>query len=177
MIKAMLTLSAYRYSPIAMKPYFWLYSGDLENITTVDADVSDKYLTDDAAFWRELKTDKLSVKEDSEGSFVFYHLRGAHDPYVMDENGDTPEGGTGGPSGWNAYPQIIGNMNMILEYIQQLKDTGKHPGDNFARSGARLRILWTSCRRSSRRRADHTVFLYERFRSIECETGLQSGHI
>ena len=124
MIKAMLTLSAYRYSPIAMKPYFWLYSGDLENITTVDADVSDKYLTDDAAFWRELKTDKLSVKEDSEGSFVFYHLRGAHDPYVMDENGDTPEGGTGGPSGWNAYPQIIGNMNMILEYIQQLKDKG-----------------------------------------------------
>ncbi|MBS5724551.1 MAG: sulfatase-like hydrolase/transferase [Clostridiales bacterium] len=124
MIKAMLTLSAYRYTPIAMKPFFWLYSGDLENITSVDADVSDKYLTDDAGFWRGLKTDKLSIKEDSKGSFVFYHLRGAHDPYVMDENGNTPEGGTGGASGWNAYPQIIGNMNMILEYIQQLKEKG-----------------------------------------------------
>ena len=124
MIKAMLTLSAYRYTPIAMKPFFWLYSGDLENITSVDADVSDKYITDDAGFWRGLKTDKLSIKEDSKGSFVFYHLRGAHDPYVMDENGNTPEGGSGGPSGWDAYPQIIGNMNMILEYIQQLKEKG-----------------------------------------------------
>lgn len=124
MIKAMLTLSAYRYTPIAMKPFFWLYSGDLENITTVDADVSDKYFIDDAGFWRNLKADKLSVKEDSKGSFVFYHLQGAHDPYVMDENGNTPKGGSGGPSGWDAYPQIIGNMNMILEYIQQLKEKG-----------------------------------------------------
>lgn len=124
MIKAMLTLSAYRYSPIAMKPFFWLYTGDLDNITTVEGDSSDKYVTDDAAFWANLKKDRLSVKEDSTGSFVFYHLRGAHDPYVMDENGDTPEGGTGGKSGWDPYPQIAGNMNMIADYIQYLKDAG-----------------------------------------------------
>lgn len=124
MIKAMLDLSAYRYSPIALKPFFWLYTGDLESITTVEGDVSDKYITDDAAFWANLRKDKLSVKEDSTGSFVFYHLLGAHDPYVMDENGDTPAGGTGGKSGYDAYQQIAGDMNMISEYIGYLKSEG-----------------------------------------------------
>ncbi len=124
MIKAMLNLSAYRYSPVAMKPFFWLYTGDLENITTVEGDSSDKYITDDAAFWANLKKDKLSVKEDSTGSFVFYHLRGAHDPYVMDEDGNTLEGGTGGGSGRDVYRQIAGNMNMITDYIAYLKAEG-----------------------------------------------------
>lgn len=124
MIKAMLDLSLYRYAPIAMKPFFWLYTGDLEGITSVDADVSDKYMTDDAGFWKNLREDKLSVLDDSEGSFVFYHMRGAHDPYVMAEDGSTPPGGTGGASGWDPYRQLAGNMNMILEYVQQLKDNG-----------------------------------------------------
>lgn len=119
MIKAMLDLSAYRYAPMTMKPFFWLYTGDLENITSVDADFSDKHVTDDVGFWRNLREDKLSVLDDSTGSFVFYHLRGAHDPFVMDENGNSVSS-----SDWNPYPQIIGNMNMIFEYIRQLKEEG-----------------------------------------------------
>ncbi len=124
MIKAMLDLSAYRYSPIAMKPFFWLYTGDLDGITSVDSDVSDKHMTDDAGFWRNLRKDKLSVLDDSEGSFVFYHMSGAHDPYVMDVDGSTPIGGTGGATGWDPFRQLTGNINMILEYVQQLKDAG-----------------------------------------------------
>ena len=122
MVTAMLDLSAYRYAPIAMKPFFWLYTGDLESISTVDAEASDMHVTDDAAFWRNLKEQKLSVKEGSKGSFIFYHMQGSHDPYVMDVDGSTPEGGTGGETRWEPYRQTAGNMNMILDYISYLKE-------------------------------------------------------
>ncbi|MCI8332725.1 MAG: sulfatase-like hydrolase/transferase [Clostridiales bacterium] len=122
MVSAMLDLSAYRYSPLAMKPFFWLYTGELANISTVDAEAADMHVTDDAAFWANLKAQKLSVKEESNGSFIFYHMQGSHDPYVMDVDGSTPEGGTGGEGKWRPYRQTAGNLNMILDYIKYLKE-------------------------------------------------------
>ncbi|MCI8589614.1 MAG: sulfatase-like hydrolase/transferase [Clostridiales bacterium] len=122
MARAMINLSAFRYAPLTMKPFFWMYTGELADITTLEAEVSDMHMTNDAAFWAGLREKKLSVKEDSKGSFIFYHMQGSHEPYLMDVDGSTPEGGTGGPQKWEPWRQIAGDFNMILDYIKYLKE-------------------------------------------------------
>ena len=122
MVRAMVNLSAFRYVPLTMKPFFWMYTGDLAEITTLEAEISDMHMTDDAAFWAGLREKKLSVKEDIKGSFIFYHMQGSHEPYKMDVDGSTPEGGTGGPQKWEPWRQIAGDLNMVLDYIKYLKE-------------------------------------------------------
>lgn len=119
MLESMFQLSAYRYCPIALKPFFWCYTGDLEKITSHgdSAFASDIHSTDDPAFFANLKNNGISVKDDSNGSFIFYHMRGSHDPYVMDENGNRVEKAY-------AYQQTAGNLRMIFNYIDQLKQEG-----------------------------------------------------
>ena len=124
MMTAMLDLSMYRYSPLTMKPFFWCYTGDLENINeTADATTaSDIHSTDDPAFYANLVADGLSVKNDSKGSFIFYHMRGAHDPYTMDAEGNRRK--ATGYTTEEMQGQIRGNFKMIGQYIADLKELG-----------------------------------------------------
>ena len=123
MMTSMIDLSMYRYSPLAMKPFFWCYTGDLENvIESADSTVAlDIHSTDDPAFYANLVSEGLSVKEDSPGSFIFYHMRGAHDPYTMDSDGSKKDSGY---SAEDRTKQILGNFKMIRQYMDDLKELG-----------------------------------------------------
>lgn len=122
MIKQMLYLSIYRYSPEAMKPYFVADTNMLSKIVGVapDAD-SALYVEDDPAFWSGYKEKGLTVNEEIEGRFLFYHLSGAHPPYTMNEDAERVNGNE---TAENRNAQIVGNMNMIFRYIDELKEKG-----------------------------------------------------
>ncbi len=113
--KYMTKLSAFSYAPEALKPFFWLYTGDLSS-------VNDKaHRTHDGEFWqgyREYIAEHGGITvDDSKGYFTFYHMGGAHDPHTLDANGfATPSS--------NQDAQITGNMKMIFNYIEQLKEKG-----------------------------------------------------
>ncbi len=119
MLASMYSLSMYRYSPLTMKPFFWCYTGDIGAGETDDSGVltTDVHGTNDPAFFAGLRKNGISLTDEGNGSFIFYHMRGAHDPWVMDENGNNA--GT-----TDEYRQTAGNMRMILEYIDQLKENG-----------------------------------------------------
>lgn len=121
MIKSMLNLSAYRYAPEALKSSFWFYTGDLADIATLE-DTSDSiFKTDDLAFFTNLRNDGVSVNEATKGSFIFYHLSGSHDPHVMNEYGESAKFDS---YMQGLYQQTAGDLNMITEYIGQLKKLG-----------------------------------------------------
>lgn len=121
MLDRMLTLSAYRYMPEALKPYFHIYSSELGAAVTVEGESgpgNNLYTVDDVAFWRGYREQGLTVDPTSKGVFQFYHLEGAHSPYVMDENAEPVLiGGT-------RNGQIAGNMEMIFRYLDELEEKG-----------------------------------------------------
>lgn len=121
MLDRMLTLSAYRYMPEALKPYFHIYSSELGAAVTVEGESgpgNNLYTVDDVAFWRGYREQGLTVDPTSKGVFQFYHLEGAHSPYVMDENAEPVLiGGT-------RNGQIVGNMEMIFRYLDELEEKG-----------------------------------------------------
>lgn len=121
MLDRMLTLSAYRYMPEALKPYFHIYSSELGAAVTVEGESgsgNNLYTVDDVAFWRGYREQGLTVDPASKGVFQFYHLEGAHSPYVMDENAEPVLiGGT-------RNGQIAGNMEMIFRYLDELEEKG-----------------------------------------------------
>ena len=121
MLDRMLTLSAYRYMPEALKPYYHIYSSELGAAVSVEGESgagNNLYTVDDVAFWRGYREQGLTVDPTSKGVFQFYHLEGAHSPYVMDENAEPVLiGGT-------RNGQIAGNMEMIFRYLDELEEKG-----------------------------------------------------
>lgn len=124
MLEKMLTLSAYRYVPEALKPYYQIYSGDLGDIVSVEgrngenSEENNLFMVDDVAFWRSYREHGLTVDQEIDGLFQFYHFEGAHSPYVMDENAKpVSKGGT-------RNGQIAGNMEMIFRYLDELEEKG-----------------------------------------------------
>lgn len=119
MLSTVFDLSMYRYTPLTMKPFFWAYSGDFETARTATdgSEVSDIHKTDDYAFYSRLREEGLTVDENSNGAFIFYHMQSSHDPYTMNENGEYDKSAT-------VAQQTAGNLNMILDYIELLKEHG-----------------------------------------------------
>lgn len=115
MLKKMLDLSAYRYLPETMKPYFRIYTGDMQQaVYTADQNL---YQVDDYIFWTNYQESGLTVNQALNGTFQFYHLKGAHLPTNMNENVELVETGT-------AEGNMTGNWKMILKYLEELKAKG-----------------------------------------------------
>lgn len=119
MLVKMLELSVYRYAPEAFKPYFQSYTGDLDAVQT--SPNQDLYQIDDPAFWARYRSQGLSVNANLTDCFRFYHFQGAHFPFNMDEQAQRVE------TGWDAqdrYAQVTGNMEMIFQYLAELRELG-----------------------------------------------------
>lgn len=122
LLTAMYGLSAYRYLPEFMKPYFHTYTGDLSYNYLYSNDSGNlPYGLDDVRLRQELLQQGITVDHESKGCFLFYHLQGSHDPFVMD--------GDGNPATFSDYyegrfEQTRGNLKTVFAYIDMLKEKG-----------------------------------------------------
>lgn len=122
LLSAMYGLSAYRYLPEFMKPYFHTYTGDISyNYLYSNDSGSLPYGLDDVRLRKDLLAQGLTVDNDSKGTFLYYHLQGSHDPFVMD--------GEGNAASFSNYfegrfEQTRGNLKTILSYMDMLKEKG-----------------------------------------------------
>lgn len=98
--------------------------GDAANVIGLIDNVSYSYASDsphetnDLTFWNDYRNTSLQTENESEGQFILYHLSGCHEPFRLGENGFA-ETGRG-----NSNSQAIGDMVMIFDYIQQMKELG-----------------------------------------------------
>lgn len=121
LMEKMLILSAYRYVPEAMKPYFQMYSEYLNEVISLGTENAkeEPYRCDDAAFWQQYRDNGgIEIDKRSQGTFMFYHLQGAHPPCNLNEWGEYSERDPG------SMAQLAGNFNMIFQYIEAMKDKG-----------------------------------------------------
>ena len=111
---SLMKMTAFKYAPHILKPAFWMYSAEL---TQWRGDIVGQraYRMDDIGFYRDLQEKGLTVKQTAP-VFRFYHLEGAHSPFLMDENirRVSREEGT-------IRNQSLGVLRIVSAYIQQLK--------------------------------------------------------
>lgn len=102
----MIKCSKYKNYPFAMKGEYWYTGGQLSGDLR-DANIHNA--SNDAPFYDELVNAHIQIESDDdyEGAYRFYHLLGVHPPFNPD-----------------MIQQGRYCMNIVYEYIQQLKEMG-----------------------------------------------------
>lgn len=113
MLKNLMYLSAYRYAPAALKPFFW---ADTNYYNDVFAPVENKkYSFDDAGYAPGFRSAALSEEQKN---FKLYHFYGPHAPYTMKADGTKSETAT------TVKEQTIGCFNNLYAAFAQMKTLG-----------------------------------------------------
>jgi len=121
----MMELSAFRYSPIAMKPFFihdtnYYNNGAVEIAATPERE---PYFVDESLYIEGFENLSLAEKQtDEEGStksFKFYHFNGPHAPFYMNEDGTrNPDGET------DNIKQTKGSFSILFRIFNRMKELG-----------------------------------------------------
>jgi len=110
MLKNLMYLSAYRYAPTALKPFFW---ADTNYYNDVFAPVENKkYSFDDAGYAPGFRSAALSEEQKN---FKLYHFYGPHAPYTMKADGTKSETAT------TVSEQTMGSFNNLYAAFAQMK--------------------------------------------------------
>ncbi len=112
LVANMSLVSAYRYAPIALKPFFWCYSDDINAGIYIE---STRYEIDEIRFDRDLEEMSLDT---SSKHFKFYHFNGPHAPYILNEDGTKSEFVT------SRREQTMGSFNILYRTFEKMKELG-----------------------------------------------------
>lgn len=107
----------YQTVPFMLKNRYSYYSNAIAGIVRAPL-VWDT--ENDFPFWERLQAEGLTVSDEYEKAFRFYHMHGAHDPYTLSDNMKYDK--TGRES--SVYMQIRGSMKIVYEYLERLKSLG-----------------------------------------------------
>ena len=108
-------MSFYRYMPTILKNPFCVSTGGIVDISTYQGVTKLRINYD---FYSELQKEGLTLTDDHK-VFNWYHMQGAHFPYVVDYDGylcDEDE--------TNREDQLHGYLLALEEFFNQLKDIG-----------------------------------------------------
>ncbi len=111
-IESLLTLSAYRYVPLACKPFFWCYTDEINNGAYLNSTI---YEIDETKFDRGI--DKFALDEESK-YFKFYHFNGPHSPYTLNEDGTRSSVST------SSLEQTKGSFRILFNAFERMKEKG-----------------------------------------------------
>ncbi len=115
LVKNMLSLSAYRYVPLAMKPFYWCYSDDVSSGVYTK---SERYVIDEAIYYEDLLTEFTGDSEQKQ--FKLLHFNGSHAPYTLDATGKRV------PLGTNVVEQTKGAFHILYELFDKMKAAGTY---------------------------------------------------
>lgn len=110
--KNLTELSAYRYAPVALKPFFWSYTSEINNQTAGSDDI---YRFDDAAFSDNIANAQVVLDQ---SCFKFYHLMGSHHPYILGPDGKPSDSTT------NPLTQTEGCFRILMKLFAWMKEAG-----------------------------------------------------
>ena len=112
--KSLIKLSFYRYFPVIAKPFFVIYTTDINQVVKT----SRSEMKDQWDFLSKFQNEKLSFSQ-SDNLFNFIYLQGSHEPYTVDENGLRDKNRETSSSA-----QTAGFLHIIAEYMNQMKELG-----------------------------------------------------
>lgn len=117
--QTMVRTSMYKTAPFLFKPFYEYYTSDIEDIT-YNSDIWS--IDNDLLFYHNLVDNGLSISEDDESAFRFYHMRGPHAPFYLTD--DLKYESTGRVSTY--ITQGKSSLKIVYEYMEQMKALGKY---------------------------------------------------
>ena len=116
-ISVMWKCSMYKTMPFIVKGSYMYYTDEINDMVekqgTWDID-------NDIPFYESLIKEGLSVSDEFENAFRFYHMRGAHSPYYLSEDMQYDKAGRS----VSREGQERGCLKIVYEYLEQLKALG-----------------------------------------------------
>ena len=101
----------FKYLPNILKPFVWMYTGDLEEYKT--GSEGEAYRFDDIKYYQELEEKDIQVKAGK--AFRLIHLSGCHAPYIYDREVKRTDNS-------NVLEQTRGALKIVIDYIEKLKE-------------------------------------------------------
>lgn len=112
--ESILQFTAMRFFPDTIKKYVWAYNDLFSQYMVADESDAIPYTWEETTFYEHLLSEKLSVTDKKKYHFI--HLDGTHVPYtVLDDLTEDESKAT-------AITEAKGSLNVVREYIQQLKE-------------------------------------------------------
>lgn len=109
--------SKYKMAPFAAKSFYFYTTDDIAEIVVNSGEYS---ISNDIVFHDELQRKRLFIDESGQysGAFRFYHLKGAHPLFTMNEEfQEVKEDGT-------QISQSRGALKIVYQYIDEMKKLG-----------------------------------------------------
>ncbi|MDE6991266.1 MAG: LTA synthase family protein [Lachnospiraceae bacterium] len=115
----MVRTSLYKTAPFLMKPLYEYYTSDIKAMTYNENGWS---IDNDKLFYDDLVKNKLTVSDEQQSAFRFYHMRGPHAPFYLTE--DLKYEPTGRASTMES--QGKGSLKVVYAYMEQLRALGRY---------------------------------------------------
>lgn len=112
MLRKMLYLSAYRYAPLPLKPFFWADTNFYNSQMYINSEI---YELDDAKYAPGFAN---STANREQNCFKFYHFNGPHEPFVLNADGTRSDHYT------SAEEQMSGTLHNLYVAFDALKEQG-----------------------------------------------------
>lgn len=109
--------SKYKMAPFVAKQFYFYTTDDIAEIVVNSGEYS---ITNDIIFHNELQKNKLTLDSSGQysGAFRFYHLKGAHPLFTMNEEyEEVEENGT-------QLSQSRGSLKIVYQYMDEMKKLG-----------------------------------------------------
>lgn len=123
-MQGFMNLVKFRMAPHYVKQVFYEYDPNMWMRFLANKNVQ-AYRIDDRKFYDELK--KGLTYQEGKNCFRFYHLAGAHYPYIIDRDLEPVDKNNKGTQ----YEQSVGVMKIVLNYIKQMKQNGCFDNSTF----------------------------------------------
>lgn len=120
-VKSYSKLIAFRYMPQPLKRFFLDDSSDINSESLFGMD--DSFSVNDPQFYIDYRSTGLSA-EIEQPVFRFYHLSGAHPPYILGSDAQKVKNGT-------QLEQLRGVFRIIDDYLHELKELGIYDTANI----------------------------------------------
>ncbi len=128
----LLLLSLYKAVPQLLKPAINISTGTFDNYVEYDTSKPQASMNDNE-FYQALLEDGLG-DGGYEKSYTYLHFRGGHDPFVLDEHGNTVEKSSG-------TEQVTGDFVILFELFRQLQEKGLYEDATIIVTGDHPRAL------------------------------------
>lgn len=107
-------MTGYRYAPFDLKRFCYVYTNAFNTLKVLPED--ELFDDDNAFFWERICQEPINLID--RNCFRFMHLKGAHTPYLYDENMNRTENG-------NSYDDALKSCLTITErYLERIKEAG-----------------------------------------------------
>ncbi len=116
-LKKVYKLDLYKFLPHFLKRYVWFDTAEFDS--AMETDKNSAFVLNDYDFMQDYKEQGFTVSQDNDKIMRIYHMKAAHQPYSLLEDGTKNQDGKA-----TLQSQNTAIMNFVAQVLSDMKDKG-----------------------------------------------------